>query len=62
MNSQFHFVDGTAVHIGSQVPDVPKDVYIRKRLAGIEKNGIGVFKSILQFGVLLLYFLCVVNP
>ena len=60
MQGKFHFIDGTAVHIGPQVPDITQDVHIGKRLAGIEKNRIGIAERFLQFPELFFYFFRVV--
>src|ERR1700749_1979002 len=61
MKSKFYFVDGTAIHIGAQIPDISEYVYIRQRLTGIEKNSIGIFKCILKFTELIFDFLRMVN-
>jgi hypothetical protein len=60
MQGQFHFVDGTAIHIGSQIPDIPKDVQIGECLACIKENSIVITECMLQLIVLGFDVLCMI--
>jgi len=61
VQGKFHFIDGTTVDIGPEIPDKSQHVYIGECFAGIKKYRIGVAEGILQFRVLFFNFLSMVN-
>jgi len=54
MQGKPDLVDRAAVYIRPEIFHIAKDIYIGQRLAGIEKNGIGLLKCMLQLLVLFL--------